>query len=321
MTREGLSCTRSAARRKRGARSEVEWTSSLRRAGRPGGTCGVAWQRSRWSQQLWTRWDRCRSLRRVGLATLEESRPCSPSARRPPCGHPVPLGRRDADPRGIPASPDGRAETDAEWYPNLYEVGWPDAPHRAIHNSTAERWEAAGRPAPGSRPGEGEVIAHFASGEPILRYSPRPRWSERPVRSRRYHCGPDRALRSPNSHSPLRKSWPSSSRACSPPHRSFREWPGQDSNLRATDDEGVFCPAIPAHSDSLLRWSRGYQALTTSRCTRFTAAGPPVGDRLRIWKTIPHRPPAERSIRRTRSPPRGRTSVPATRRPVAVITF
>jgi len=66
------------------------------------------------------------------------------------------------------------AETDAEWYANLYEVGWPDAPHRAIHNSTAERWDAAGRPPPGSRPGEGEVIAHFASGEPILRYSPAP---------------------------------------------------------------------------------------------------------------------------------------------------
>jgi nitronate monooxygenase len=66
------------------------------------------------------------------------------------------------------------AETDAEWYANLYEVGWPDAPHRAIHNSTAERWQAAGRPPPGSRPGEGEVIAHFASGEPILRYSPAP---------------------------------------------------------------------------------------------------------------------------------------------------
>jgi nitronate monooxygenase len=65
-------------------------------------------------------------------------------------------------------------ETDAEWYPDLYEVGWPDSPHRAIHNSTAERWEAAGRPPPGSRPGEGEVIAHSASGEPILRYSPAP---------------------------------------------------------------------------------------------------------------------------------------------------
>ena len=66
------------------------------------------------------------------------------------------------------------SETDAEWYANLYEVGWPDSPHRAIHNSTAERWEAAGRPPPGSRPGEGEVIARFASGEPIVRYSPAP---------------------------------------------------------------------------------------------------------------------------------------------------
>lgn len=63
------------------------------------------------------------------------------------------------------------AETDAEWYANLYEVWWPDAPHRAIHNSTAEMWEAAGRPPPGRRPGEGDVIAHFASGEPIPRYS------------------------------------------------------------------------------------------------------------------------------------------------------
>jgi NAD(P)H-dependent flavin oxidoreductase YrpB (nitropropane dioxygenase family) len=65
-------------------------------------------------------------------------------------------------------------ETDAEWYPDLYEVGWPNSPHRAIHNSTAEKWEAAGRPRPGSRPGEGEVIAHFPSGDPIVRYSPAP---------------------------------------------------------------------------------------------------------------------------------------------------
>jgi nitronate monooxygenase len=65
-------------------------------------------------------------------------------------------------------------ETDAEWYPNLYEVGWPDASHRAIHNSTAEMWESAGRPAPGSRPREGEVLAHFASGESIVRYEPAP---------------------------------------------------------------------------------------------------------------------------------------------------
>jgi nitronate monooxygenase len=64
-------------------------------------------------------------------------------------------------------------ETDSEWYPDLYDVGWPNSPHRAIHNSTAEMWEQAGRPPLGGRPGEG-VIAHFASGEPILRYSPAP---------------------------------------------------------------------------------------------------------------------------------------------------
>ncbi len=65
-------------------------------------------------------------------------------------------------------------ETDPQWYPNLYEVGWPDSPHRALRNSTAKAWEAAGRPAPGQRPGEGDVIAHFASGESIVRYEPAP---------------------------------------------------------------------------------------------------------------------------------------------------
>jgi nitronate monooxygenase len=66
------------------------------------------------------------------------------------------------------------AETDPQWYPNLYEVGWPDSPHRALSNSTAKAWEAAGRPPPGQRPGEGDVIAHFASGEAIVRYEPAP---------------------------------------------------------------------------------------------------------------------------------------------------
>jgi nitronate monooxygenase len=63
-------------------------------------------------------------------------------------------------------------ETDAQWYPDLYAVGWPDAPHRTLKNSTAETWEAAGRPPLGSRAGEGDVIAHFASGEAIVRYEP-----------------------------------------------------------------------------------------------------------------------------------------------------
>jgi len=63
------------------------------------------------------------------------------------------------------------AETDAHWYANLYQAGWPDAPHRAIHNSTAAAWEAAGRPGPGGRPGEGEQIAEGPAGEPLVRYS------------------------------------------------------------------------------------------------------------------------------------------------------
>ncbi len=63
------------------------------------------------------------------------------------------------------------AETDPQWYTDLYEVGWPDAPHRALRNSTATVWEAAGRPPLAQRPRAGEVIAHFASGGPIVRYS------------------------------------------------------------------------------------------------------------------------------------------------------
>jgi NAD(P)H-dependent flavin oxidoreductase YrpB (nitropropane dioxygenase family) len=66
------------------------------------------------------------------------------------------------------------AETDAQWYPNLYDVGWPDSPHRALRNSTATAWDAAGRPPDAQRPGHGDVIAHFASGEAIVRYEPAP---------------------------------------------------------------------------------------------------------------------------------------------------
>jgi nitronate monooxygenase len=65
-------------------------------------------------------------------------------------------------------------ETDPQLYPNLCEVGWPDSPHRALRNSTADAWEAAGRPPPAHRPGQGDVVAHFASGEAIVRYEPAP---------------------------------------------------------------------------------------------------------------------------------------------------
>ena len=66
------------------------------------------------------------------------------------------------------------AETDPQLYPNLYSVDWPDSPHRALRNSTADAWEAAGRPPLAQRPGYGDVIAHFADGEAIVRYEPAP---------------------------------------------------------------------------------------------------------------------------------------------------
>ncbi len=66
------------------------------------------------------------------------------------------------------------AETDPMRYPSLYSAGWPDSPHRALRNSTGDAWEAAGRPPLAQRPGVGEVIAHLASGEAIVRYEPAP---------------------------------------------------------------------------------------------------------------------------------------------------
>ena len=40
-----------------------------------------------------------------------------------------------------------------------------------LRNSTVEAWEAAGRPASGTRPGEGEEIARRPDGIPLARYS------------------------------------------------------------------------------------------------------------------------------------------------------
>jgi nitronate monooxygenase len=54
----------------------------------------------------------------------------------------------------------------------LFDVGWPDAAHRTLRNSTVRAWEMAGRPLPGSRPGEGRPVAHQSDGRPIARYSP-----------------------------------------------------------------------------------------------------------------------------------------------------
>jgi NAD(P)H-dependent flavin oxidoreductase YrpB (nitropropane dioxygenase family) len=52
----------------------------------------------------------------------------------------------------------------------VFDIGWPDAPHRVLRNDTIASWESAGKPAPGSRPGEGAVIA-TRRGSPVVRYS------------------------------------------------------------------------------------------------------------------------------------------------------
>ncbi len=51
----------------------------------------------------------------------------------------------------------------------VFDVGWPDAPGRTLRNSTVRAWEEAGRPTT-DRPGEGETVATWDDGEPILRY-------------------------------------------------------------------------------------------------------------------------------------------------------
>ena len=59
----------------------------------------------------------------------------------------------------------------------LFDIGWPDAKHRVLRNATYERWEAAGRPGPGARPGEGEDVGELLFGEHkvlLKRYSVMP---------------------------------------------------------------------------------------------------------------------------------------------------
>ncbi len=52
-----------------------------------------------------------------------------------------------------------------------FDGDWPYAAHRVLRNPTLERWEAAGSPPHGNRPGEGQVVGRNAAGEPILRYA------------------------------------------------------------------------------------------------------------------------------------------------------
>ncbi|SDZ58262.1 nitronate monooxygenase [Jannaschia faecimaris] len=61
-------------------------------------------------------------------------------------------------------------ETATGYYESLFDIGWPDAPHRVLRNSTTKAWETAGRPENGARPGEGDIVASSSSGGDIQRY-------------------------------------------------------------------------------------------------------------------------------------------------------
>ncbi len=63
-----------------------------------------------------------------------------------------------------------KADETATVHTSLFDIGWPDAPHRVLRNSTYEMWVAAGRPASGTRPGENEMLAKGPYGA-MLRYS------------------------------------------------------------------------------------------------------------------------------------------------------
>jgi nitronate monooxygenase len=95
-------------------------------------------------------------------------------------------------------------ETEALWFADLFDVGWPNAPHRALRNATTEAWEAAGRPP--SPPPEEPSCATRAGR----------RSKARPATSTRCPSGPARASPSPTASSPRPRSSASSRRDSRP---------------------------------------------------------------------------------------------------------
>lgn len=67
-------------------------------------------------------------------------------------------------------------------YTELFDIGWPNAPHRVLRNKAVREWEAAGRPPTGQRPGEGSIIGTVTGGGTtvdVVKYSvlmPTPRF-------------------------------------------------------------------------------------------------------------------------------------------------
>lgn len=59
------------------------------------------------------------------------------------------------------------AAEDTVYTEDLYDISWPGAPSRTLRNRAFDEWDAAGRPSPGHRPGEGTVVGtmRLPSGE------------------------------------------------------------------------------------------------------------------------------------------------------------
>jgi len=56
------------------------------------------------------------------------------------------------------------ASAEDTYFTTLFDIGWPDANHRVLRNDAIRDWEAAGSPASGQRPGEGETIGSMPVG-------------------------------------------------------------------------------------------------------------------------------------------------------------
>ncbi len=62
------------------------------------------------------------------------------------------------------------AEASDTYFSMLYDIGFPNASARTLRNSTIDAWEEAGRPPPGSRPGESETIVGAGKDDQVVRY-------------------------------------------------------------------------------------------------------------------------------------------------------
>jgi NAD(P)H-dependent flavin oxidoreductase YrpB (nitropropane dioxygenase family) len=70
-----------------------------------------------------------------------------------------------------------RALANETIHTTLFDIGWPDAPHRVLRTEMIDEWERAGRPASGKRPGEGVTVASSRRADaeiPLVNYTVMP---------------------------------------------------------------------------------------------------------------------------------------------------